>query len=326
MGEERRATGSPLRQSKWKEFLFLLRREFLFQLDGRRTYSRGVYPGVNWFALICVGALLLEFNASRLAPESSQTVIDHFTFLTLAQVFLIALRSTVYCALSVSRDLQNHTATVVRVSPVSRTVTLSAKLCACLAPLWIELVLFLPVSILFFSVYLWLSPVLVASTLPFLIAVSLMGGCLGLVIGSTTALPHQATRNARLFVFFLLFLLPVLKGMSEGWMIPLMGLALWLSVTTRRAPHRTILMASFASLLAALGLLESTAPGGFALRNMHPLQLSGEFYSEALPGGQVQPWLNSADLFAHPLVMGLVYLVLAAIFFLLARTRYSYAR
>jgi hypothetical protein len=315
-----------VRQSKWKEFLFLLRREFLFQLDGRRAYSRGVYPGVNWFALICVGALLLEFNASRLAPESSSTAIDHFTFLTLAQVFLITLRSTVYCALSVSRDLQNHTATVVRVSPVSRTVTLAAKLCACLAPLWIELILFLPVSVLFFSVYLWLSPVLVASTLPFLIAVSLMAGCLGLVIGSTTALPHQAARNARLFVFFLLFVMPVLEGMSEGWMIPLIALGLWLSVTTRRAPHRTTLMASFAGLLTMLGLLHSRAPLGFSLSNLHPLHISGEFYSNPLHGGDLHLWLDQAGLFAHPLAMGLVYLGLAVFFFLLARTRYSYAR
>jgi hypothetical protein len=46
----------------------------------------------------------------------------------------------------------------------------------------------------------------------------------------------------------------------------------------------------------------------------------------ALHAGNVQSWLNSSDLFSHPLVMGLVYLVLATIFFLLARTRYNYAR
>ena len=312
-----------MRQSKFKEFLFLLRREFLFQLDGRRTYPRGVYPGVNWFALLCVGALLLEFNASRLAPESSNTVIDHFTFLTLAQIFLITLRSTVYCALSMSRDLQNHTATVVRVSPVSGTATLAAKLCACLAPLWIELALFLPVSLLFFSVYLWLPPILVASTVPFLMAVSLMAGCLGLVIGSTTALPHHAARNARLFVFFLLFLVPVLKGMSEGWMMPLVAIGLWLSVTTRRAPHRTTLIGVFAALIVGLGILENNAPAGFALSGLHPLHLSGEFYALALQGGWAPA---SSELLTHPLAMGLVYLVIAAIFFLLARTRYRHAR
>jgi hypothetical protein len=281
---------------------------------------------VNWFALICVGALLLEFNASRLEPERSQTVVDHFTFLTLAQVFLITLRSTVYCALSVSRDLQNHTATVVRVSPISRTLALGAKVCACLAPLWIELLLFLPVSLLFFSVYLPLPPLVVASTTPFLIAVSLMSGCLGLVIGSTTSDPRQAARNARLFVFFLLFLIPVLRGMSQGWMIPLLGLILWLSVTTRRAPHRSTLLLVFSGLTGLLALLESQAPWGFSLSSLHPIHLSGAFYSNALRGGVELTWLDPHDLFSHPMIMCGVYLALSAVFFLLARTRYNYAR
>ena len=315
-----------MRQSKWKEFLFLLRREFLFQLDGRRAYSRGVYPGVNWFALIGVGAILLEFNASRMAPESSSTAIDHFTFLTLAQVFLVTLRSTVYCALSVSRDLQNHTATVVRVSPVSRTVSLAAKLCACLAPLWVELLLFLPVSLLFFSVYLWLSPLLVASTVPFLLAISLMAGCLGLAIGSTTSLPQQAMRNARIFVIFLLFVMPMVKSMAEGWLVPVIGLGLWLSIVTRRAPHRSALLLSFTGLAAALGVLESRAPWGFSLSNMHPLRLSEEFYAAALHAGSPRDWFLPDHLFAQPLAVGVLYLCLGAVFFLLARARYSHAR
>lgn len=317
-----------MRQSRWKEFLFLLRREFLFQLDGRRSYARAVYPGVNWFALLCTGALLLEFNASRLSPETSETVIDHFTFLTMAQAFLITLRSTVYCALSMSRDLHNHTATVVRVSPISRTLTLAAKLCACLAPLWIELILFLPVSLLFFSVYLWLPPLVVATATPFLFAASLVAGCLGLVIGSTTANPVQAARNARLFVFFLLFMVPILKGMSEGWMIPLAGVALWLSVTTRRAPHRATLLIAFSAVLVALGLLHSHATAGFHLAFLHPLNLVLDYFSIALQTtlhGQVWPADNS-DLLSHPLAMGGVYVALAGIFFLLARTRYDHAR
>lgn len=314
-----------MRQSKWKEFLFLLRREFVFQLDGRRGYTRGVYPGVNWFALICVGALLLEFNASRMAPESSGTVLDHFTFLTMAQALLITLRSTVYCALSMSRDLQNHTATVVRVSPISRTVALAAKLCACLAPLWIELLLFLPVSVLFFSVYLYLSPVLVASVTPFLIAASLVAGSLGLVIGSTTAIPHQAARSARFFVLFALFLVPVLRGISEGWMIPLVGLGLWMSVATRRAPHRNLLLTIMGLIVGALGLLQAGSLGGFTMGKLHPLQVANEFYSEALRSGAAV-WPDPASPFTHPLIVGLVYLGLAGIFFLLARTRFSYAR
>ncbi len=312
-----------MRQARWKEFRFLLRREFLFQLDGRRAYPRGVYPGVNWFALLCIGALLLEFNASRLSPENSKTVVDHFIFLTLAQIFLISLRSAVYCALSMSRDLQNHTATVVRVSPISRTLSLVAKLVACLAPLWVELALFLPVSILFFSIYLWLSPALVASAIPFAMMVSLLAGCLGLAIGSTTSLPLQAIRNARLFVFFAFFVIPVLRGISDGWMLPLAAMALWLSVTTRRAPHRIPVLAAFATVITALGLMESRGLGGFTISGLHPLNISGDFYTEALHGsGLASCALN----LTHPLLMGLLYLVLAGVFFSLARARIAYAR
>lgn len=320
-----------MRQSKWKEFLFLLRREFLFQLDGRRAYPRGVYPGVNWFALLCVGALLLEFNASRLAPERSSTVIDHFTFLVLAQAFLITLRSSVYCALSMSRDLQNHAATVVRVSPISRSLTLLTKLCACLAPLWLELWLFLPVSLLFFSVYLWLPPMLVVSATPFLMACSLVAGCLGLAIGSTTMVPAQAARNARLFTFYALFLVPMLKGISEGWVLPLAGLALWLSVTSRRAPHRNLFLGVFTTVLLALGLFHQSGLVGFSLANLHPLHVAGEFYSSAEfyaspshDGHSLGP-LSDFTL-QHPLAICGVYLSLSIIFFLLARVRYSHAR
>lgn len=313
-----------MRQSRAKEFLFLLRREFLFQLDGRRAFARGVYPGVNWFALLCVGALLMEFNASRLSPETSKTVIDHFTILTAAQAFLISLRSTVYCALSMSRDLQNHTATVVRVSPVSWTACLAAKLCACLAPLWVELALFLPVSLLFFSIYLPLSPALVASSVLFLFTLSLVAGGLGLVVGSATALPHQAARNARLVVFFLLFLIPLLQSMADGWMIPLAALALWLSITTRRAPHRLVVLLTFTGLLGALGFLHNSKPVGFELANLHPLYLTSRFYHEALRGQELA--FEPATALTHPLAIGLAYLALAAIFFLLARSRYAFVR
>lgn len=313
-----------MRQSKWKEFLFLLRREFLFQLDGRRAYPRGVYPGVNWFALLCVAALLLEFNASRLAPERSHTVVDHFTFLVLAQSFLISLRATVYTALSMSRDLQSHTATVVRVSPISRTITLIAKLCACLAPLWLELWLFLPVSLLFFSVYLWLPPMVVFSATPFMMALSVLAGCLGLAIGSTTMIPLQAARQARLFTLFFLLLVPMLKGMTEGWMLPLAGAALWLSVTSRRAPHRHLFLGVFGAVFLSLGLLHQSSLAGFSLSWLHPWHLAGKFYAVG-PQSDMTLWPAPTLSLQHPLAMSVFYLALSFIFFLLARARYRHA-
>ncbi len=309
-----------VRLSRWKEFLFLLRREFQFQLDGRSSYPRGVYPGVNWFALLCGGALLLEFNSSRLAPESSSSAADHFIFLTLAQAFLIALRSTVYCAISMSRDLQNHTAAVVRISPVSRTLTLIAKLCACLTPLWIELALYAPVGILFFSVYLSLPASAVATVIPFLFSLSLVAGCLGLTVGSTTSNPLHAGRNARLLVFFLLLFMPMLQVISQGWMVPLAALALWLSATTRRTPHRILVLVGAASLVFALATLTGLADQGYTTRLLHPIASAGHYLSYALRGEASQIYIDL------PFFIGGVYLVVSAVLFLLARARYQYAR
>lgn len=314
-----------MKRSRWNEFLFLLRREFLFQLDGRRAFPRGVYPGVNWFALLCIGALLLEFNASRVAPESSSTALQHFLLLTSCLAFLITLRSAVYCALSMSRDLQSHTATIVRVSPLSSTVTLAAKLCACLAPLWTELLLFLPVSLLFFSVYLWLSPVLVVAVVPLLMAISLASGCLGLVIGSATDQPLQAARNARLFVFFSVFMAPILKAMSEGWILPLAAFSLWLSLTTRWAPHRKVVLSSFGLLLGSLACWSYSGWGGFSLGLLHPLYVSNDLLSSNLRQGALSVWPTGA-LMTHPTPLILLYLGLAALFFLLARVCYRYLR
>jgi uncharacterized membrane protein (DUF485 family) len=312
--------------ASWKRFRFHLRREFLLQLDGRRSYSRGVYPGVSWFALLCVAVLLLEFNSSRLSPEQSRSAVDNFTLLALGQCILVWLRATVYCALSFSRDLQNQSVTVVRITPVSRTMTLLAKLCASLAPLWMELLLFLPVSILFFSVYLSLPVLLVFSLTPFLLCLSLAAGCLGLAVGSLSVQPAHAIRNARLLTFFLLFFIPILKQMSSSWFLPMMGLALWLLVYSRRAPNRGVFILTSASVAFALALVNIFQPLGLNVSKLHPTRMIMEFYPEAFSH---RPWELPTSLvmesLSYPVGVAGVYLVVAAVFFWLARLRFSYS-
>lgn len=310
-----------MKQSKWKEFKFLLRREFLFQLDGRRAFARGVYPGVNWFALLCIGVLLLEFNSSRLAPESSSSVIDYFVLLTLGQVVLMAFRSTVYCALSFSRDLQNHTAAVLRVTPVSQTLAMVAKLVACLAPLWIEIALFLPVSILFFSVYLWLPPLLVASTAPFLIAISLLGGCLGLVVGSLTSQPQRAARNARSLVFLLCFI-PAIQALRDSWFIPILVIGMWMAVATRRAPHKTPVLATLGTLAVSWLGLQIWAPSVLQATELHPFLFILDFYPQTVRA--YAGIASNSSSFPAPLLASVAYLGLALVFFGLARLRYRH--
>lgn len=305
-----------MNRANWNRFLFLVRREFLFQLDGRRSHARGVYPGVSWFALLCVGAILLEFNSSRTNPLESTTVAEHFTLLALCQVALIGLRSTVYTALSFARDLQSHTATVVRVTPISRTGSLMAKLVACLAPLWCELLLFLPASLLFFSVYLGKPAAVVFSIFPFLFSVSLIGGCLGLLIGSMSPQATQAARNARLMVLFLLFFFPVLQIMSDGYFLPGMALGIWFLVAGRSAPHRIPIWGSLLVLEVFFGVTESWQQ--LQLSDLHPMYPIINFYTDALEGTAVQG--------PNPWTTGLVYAGLAMLCFALARLRYSHAR
>lgn len=310
----------------WKECSFLLRREFLFQLEGRSTYARAVYPGINWFALICIGALLLEFNASRLSPGNSNTAIDHFLILALAQGLLVALRSTVYCALSFSRDLQNHTITVVRMSPIRPSVALGCKLVACLAPLWLELIIFLPISFTFFSIYLSLPPVIVVALVPFLICLSLISGCLGLLIGSTTSSPQQAVRHARTCALLLLLLIPALKTISEGWWIPLIGLWLWLLSAIRRSPHRRLIFTVFAGLSLALIFINTHGLLGLSLANLHPIEAINAFYGGMLRSWHLPlgPW--ASQLLSTHLATAATYLVVSFSFFQVARARYDLAR
>lgn len=317
-----------MNSATWKRFLFHLRREFLLQLDGRRSYSRGVYPGVSWFALLCVAVLLIEFNSSRLSPERSSTVMNHFTLLALGQCVLIWLRSTVYCALSFSRDLQNHSVAVVRITPVSRTMTLIAKLCASLAPLWMELTLFLPISVLFFSVYLSMPLLLVLSLTPFLFCLSLVSGCVGLAIGSLSAQPAQAIRNARLFTFFLLFFIPILKEMSSSWFLPLSGLALWLLIYSRRAPNRGVFLLASGTLTGFLTVINIYKPLGLSVSKLHPTRLITSFYDRGeLPSYEFDTWQHTyLTFYSEPLAVAFIYLLLAGVFFWLARLRFSYAQ
>ena len=310
-----------MNSASWKKFLFHLRREFLLQLDGRRAYSRGVYPGVSWFALLCVAVLLLEFNESRLSPEQSHSVIENFTLLALGQCILLWLRSSVYCALSFSRDLQNQSVTVVRITPVSRTMTLLAKLCASLAPLWMELALFLPISLLFFSVYLSLPFLLVFSLTPFLFCLSVAAGCVGLAIGSLSAHPSKAIRNARLLTFFLLFFIPILREMSTSWFLPVAGLSLWLLIYSRQAPNRNVFLGTFGLTLGAFSLIEFLRPMGLDVNRLHPAKMISSFYPERF--GELPQAILPAS-FAYPVSVAAIYLIVGLVYFWLARLRFSY--
>lgn len=255
-------------------------------------------------------------------PESSPTALKHFSLLALGQCVLIWLRSTVYCALSFSRDLQNQSVAVVRITPISPNQVLFAKLVASLAPLWMELLLFLPVSLLFFSVYLNLPVIMVLSTTLFLICLSFIAGTLGLAVGSQSSHPSQAIRNARLLTFFLLFFFPILKGISDSWTLPLVGLGLWLIVYSRRAPNRGTFLAVCSTVVGLFALFEKTEPLGMNVSFLHPVNVVAVFFdTDFLADSADQVWA----LYYYPAFVGGLYLLVAFVFFRLARLRFRYS-
>ena len=318
--------------SRLKIFLFQLRREFLFQLDGRRLHPRGVYPGVSWFLCACIAIILWEFNSSRVAPQSSPTVFGNFGILVFCLTTLICLRSTVYTALSYSRDLQNNSATIVRCSPLSANSTLLAKLCACLAPLWMELVLFFPVAILFFAIYLPLSPLVVASAFPILFFLSLVFGSVGLAVGSMTDQPVHAVRNAKLLVYFLLFFAPVMMAVTGGALIPTLAFTAWLVLFSRQAPHRKLVlgMAWVSFILTAMAThLKVLNAKAFTFS---PLNIFDSLFSRmdsstpvwsVSAGSRIPYWWNDPSEILLPF---LVYCAAGISLFIIARLRYRYAR
>ncbi len=247
-------------------------------------------------------------------------MVEYFSQLSSFLAILIGLRATVYCSVSYARDLQNQSASIVSVTPISQTSVLAAKLCACLAPLWLELLVFMPLALAFFSVYLpW---TLVLAQFPILILVSLTGGCLGLAIGSMSPNPSFAARSARGLILFLLPLVYILDLTSDGFLLPSLGIFLWLLASSRQAPHRAAILVSALALSAGLIALEAGLGGQALAQNLHPLNVTYDIFKGAARS-DLSPTL---DYVSRALPATIFYLLLCGAFFGLAKLRYRYAR
>ena len=149
---------------------------------------------------------------------------------------------------------------------------------------------------------------------------------MGLAIGSLSAQPAQAIRNARLLTFFLLFFIPILKQMSSSWFLPLLGLSLWLLIYSRRAPNRGVFIITSAAVTAGLTLVNIFEPLGLNVSKLHPTRLITDFYPDkfSLRPWDLPTWMVVDSLTDLVSVAG-IYLALAAVFFWLARLRFSYS-
>jgi hypothetical protein len=255
----------------WSDPLFL--KEMAAQ--ARRRLKRGLtYPGLMWFFLFTHLPPIIFWRAG--GQESGLDVRAFFSFSVLLQTWLVALRSSLYPAVSMACEMREGTVPVLLSTPLSLTRALSAKLVACLLPLWVEI---LAVQPLFFGFYVWAEGISLWTVLAvdgFLVAVSLLFGCLGLWLGSQLPEPERAANNAKLVVMMLLVGTLLLESLLT-WPFLLVGSVVWMFLMSPSRPgqqsYRGLIYALV--VVVSLPLLLSLSQGAlynFELGAFNPLR------------------------------------------------------
>lgn len=207
----------------------LLQRELWSQ--ARRQYpSRGwTYPGPVWFLVLTLLPLVWWW---KVGPESDSSLRTTLVVAGVLQSFLLALRSTLYCSVSMAYEVRQNTLAVLRSTPLSLLRAQIAKLIACLLPLWLELALLLVFNL---AVYSWFGGIAVAVStglVLFLGTVTLLFGCFGLWLGSVVPDPEKAAGNARGVVLMLMPGTFVLEQLLSWPMLLVAGL-IWICLVVQ---------------------------------------------------------------------------------------------
>lgn len=218
--------------------------------QARRRLRRGLtYPGLMWFFLFTHVPPIIFWRAG--GEQEGFQVRVFFATSVLLQTWLISLRSALYPAVSMSCEVREGTIPVLLSTPMSLSRSLTAKLVACLVPLWIEI---LAVQPLFFGFYVWgegIAPQTVLAVDGFLISVSLLFGCLGLWVGSQVSDPDKAASHAKVVVLMLLGGTLLLENLLS-WPVLVMGSILWVCLMSPSRPGQ-----SYRGLVYALVIVVS---------------------------------------------------------------------
>lgn len=225
-----------------------------------------------WFFLFTHLPPIVFWRAG--GEEAGFDIRFFFAGSVLLQTWLIALRSSLYPAVSMSCEVREGTVPVLLSTPMSLTRALSAKLFACLLPLWIEI---LAVQPLFFGFYVWaehIPPLTVLAVDGFLLAVSLLFGCLGLWLGSQVPEPEKAANHAKLVVMMVLGGTLLLENLLT-WPFLLVGSVVWMFLMSPARPGQSYRGLVYALVVVvSLPLLLSLSQGAlynFQLSAFNPL-------------------------------------------------------
>ncbi len=240
---------------------------------GRPGWS---YPGPAWFMVLTLVPAVLFLNASlrvRIEPETARA---YFLYGALLQLWLLALRSTLYTATSMASEVRQGSLPVLLSTPLTLAGALAAKLAACLLPLWLEVLAALPWLL---ALYSWHGSVplgLILAVTGYQLAVSFLCAGLGTWLGGILGDPEPAAASARTLTFVLLGATALSSRIVPGSVV-VAGLALWACLVwvPRIRPKKAIqssvvalLLLLFLPLLAGLGRDSSLQ---FDLTRLNPL-------------------------------------------------------
>ncbi len=202
----------------------LLWRELSSQAYRRYPREGWTYPGASWFL---TATLLPPAIFWKLTGGASFSSPDCLAVATVWQTWLLSLRSATYPAVSMAYDFREGTLPVLRATPIRLVWALTAKLIACLLPLWMELGVLLPVNLLCYGLLGDQSPSMIVALLGIMGATSLFFGGFGLWLGSVVGDPERVSNSVRLVVSMLLLGTPLLAE-ALTWPLLLVGGLIWL--------------------------------------------------------------------------------------------------
>lgn len=241
------------------------------------------YPGPIWFLVVTlVPAIVFLRQGEEANPR------PFFLVAALFQMWLLAFRSTLYTSTSMASDVRQGTLPVLLSTPLSLSASLRAKLTACLLPLWLELLLSVPLALVVYSWQGGLPPAMIATVAAFLACASLLFGGLGMWLGGLLGDAEKAAKASRLLVGILLVATALGPQHVHG-VIVLVGILLWVCLVwlPQVRPNQAV-QGSIAALLILLVLPVIFAASQDLMRNFN-LSVANPMHAlwtfNALPAG-----------------------------------------
>ncbi|MGE0488473.1 MAG: hypothetical protein AB7S38_04595 [Vulcanimicrobiota bacterium] len=230
----------------------LLRRE-LWSLAKRRYPKRSwSYPGPFWFLLVTFLVLFLQWEVHKV---DSQGYLAFLCFLATIHALMICFRAAVYSAVSMAYDVRQNTIAVLRSTPHSLAWAVLAKLLAVLLPMWLELLAFLPISLLTYGWWGGVPPSIILVVNLFVGLSGLLAGCCGMWLGMLISKPERAASAAWWSTLGLLLAVPAVEWAKPCWS-GILGFCLFMYLLRSRSRAQSLrAVGLFAVMTVMLGVV-----------------------------------------------------------------------